>query len=81
MFEAFKIIKTIKKLVNDSGSIPGSLVTETEHLVKQKLYSIDEVAVMVVQVALRSNYISRDNLTPRGETLISEAEIVESNLE
>ena len=74
MFEGIKIVRAIKKLVKDSSGIPGSLVTETEHLAKQNFYSIEDVAVMIVQIALSSNYISRDNLTPRGEMLVSEAE-------
>ena len=74
MFEFIKIIIAIKKLVKDSSSIPGGLVTESEHLAKQKFYSIEEVAVMIVQIALNSNYMGRDNLTDRGEMLVSEAE-------
>jgi len=34
MFEGIKIIKAIRKLVKDSSGIPGSLVTESEHLAK-----------------------------------------------
>lgn len=81
MFEGIKIIRAIKKLVKDPSSIPASLVTESEHLAKQNIYSIEDVAVMIVQIALSSNYISRDNLTPRGEALVSEAESIESGLE
>ncbi len=81
MFEGIKIIKAMKKLVKDSSSIPGSLVSESEHLAKQKFYTIEEVAVMIVQIALSSNYISRDNLTDRGEMLVSEAEKLESDSE
>lgn len=81
MFEGFKIIKQLKKLSKDTSSIPSSLVTESEHLVKQNFYSAEDVAVMILQTALNLNYITRDNLNPRGEMLISEIEKYETENE
>lgn len=80
MFEGIRIVRSIKKLVKDSSNIPGSLVTECEDLAKQRLYTIEDVAVMVVQIALKSNYITRDILTERGEKLVSEAEKLTSDI-
>lgn len=74
MFEGFKIIGSLKKLTNNSSKIPSSLVTQSEHLVKQKLYTAEEVAVMILQTCFEQAYISRSNLKPRGEKLISEIE-------
>jgi len=74
MFEGIKIVRQIKKLVLGSSNIPGSLVTQSEHLAKQNLYTVEEVAVMIVQIALSNNYISRTDLTPKGELLVSEEE-------
>ncbi len=78
MFEGLKIIRCLKNLSKDTSNIPGSLVTESEHLVKQNFYSAETVAVMILQTALNLNYITRDNLKPRGEMLISEIEQYET---
>lgn len=79
LFEGIRIVKAIKKLTNKPEAIPGRLVTESEHLAKQKFFTIEEVAVMIVQIALESEYIDRNHLTLRGEKLISEVERLESN--
>ena len=81
MFEGIKIIKQLRNLSNDTRNIPSTLVTESEHLVKQNFYSAEDVAVMILQTALNLNYITRDNLKPRGEMLISEIEKYESENE
>ena len=81
MFEGINIIRSLKKLSNDTSNIPASLVSESEHLVKQNFYSAEDVAVMILQTALNLNYITRDNLKPRGEMLISEIEKYESENE
>jgi len=41
MFEGFKIVRSLKNLVNDTSNIPGNLVGENEHLAKQNIYSAE----------------------------------------
>ena len=81
MFEGFKIVWSLKKLVKNTSNIPGTLVGESEHLAKQNFYSAQDVALIIIQTALNMNYINRSNLTDKGEKLLSDIEKTEAELD
>ena len=47
---------------------------ESEHLVEHDSYTEEEMAGTILQIAIKQNYIKRENLTAKGEMLLSEAE-------
>lgn len=81
MFEGFKIVRSLKKLVKNTNNIPANLVGENEHLAKQKIYTAEDVAVMIIQTALHMKYINRNDLTDRGEMLLSAVEKADAELD
>ena len=50
------------------------MVIKSGHVVEQDSYTVDEIAGAILQIAIKHKYIKRENLTARGETLVSEAE-------
>ena len=72
MLEGIRIISAVKKLTTKPSRVPGHLVTEFEDLAKRNYFSIEDVAVMIIQTAIERNHIDREELTPRGEMLLSE---------
>ena len=52
----------------------GRMVIESEHLVEQNTYTVEEIAGTILQIAIKLNYINRENLTAKGEMLLSDAE-------
>ncbi len=51
---------------------------ESEHLVAQESYTVEEMTGIILLIAIKQNYIKRENLTDKGEMLVSEAEKHES---
>ena len=51
---------------------------ESEHLVGQDSYTAEEIAGVLLLIAIKQNYIKRENLTEVGERLVAEAEKRES---
>ncbi len=50
------------------------MVIESEHLVEHNSYSTEEIAGTILLIAIKLNYIKRENLTAKGEMFLSEAE-------
>ena len=50
------------------------MVIESEHLVEHNSYTAEEIAGTILQIAIKLNYIKRENLTANGEMFLSEAE-------
>jgi len=49
------------------------MITEPECLTEQDSYTVEEIAGTILQIAVKQNYINRENLTTKGEMLLSEA--------
>lgn len=47
---------------------------ESEDLVEKDSYTVEEITGTILQIAIKQNYIKRENLTTKGESLVSEAE-------
>jgi hypothetical protein len=47
---------------------------ESGHVVEQGRYTVDEIVGTILQIAIKHNYIIRENLTAKGGMLVSEAE-------
>jgi hypothetical protein len=52
------------------------MIIESE-LVEHNSYSTEEIVGTILQIAIKQDYIKRENLTSKGEMLLSEAEKLE----
>jgi len=50
------------------------MILESEYLVEHNSYTVEEIAGTILQIAIKLNHIKRENLTAKGEMLLSEAE-------
>jgi hypothetical protein len=48
-------------------------------VVEQVPYSVEEIVGTILQIAIKHHYIKRENLTAKGEMLVSEAEELEQD--
>jgi len=51
---------------------------ESEHMRVQDSYTVEEITGTLLLLAIKQNYIKRENLTDKGEMLVTEAEKRES---
>jgi len=51
---------------------------ESEHLLVQDSYTAEEITGIMLLIAIKQDYIKRENLTDKGEMLVTEAEKQES---
>ena len=73
MFEAWKIVKVLKKLTdNNADDISLRLIRQVEVEVKSRLFSVEEAAVMILSISISSGEIDRNILTERGKELVDE---------
>ena len=73
MFEAWKIVKVLKKLTdNKTEDISLRLIRQVEVEVKSRLFSVEEAAVMILSISISSGEIDRNILTERGKELVDE---------
>ena len=73
MFEAWKIVKVLKKLTdNNAEDISLRLIRQVEVEVKSRLFSVEEAAVMILSISISSGEIDRNILTERGRELVDE---------
>jgi len=49
------------------------MVIKSENMEEENSYSVEEITGIILQIAIKQNYIKRINLTPKGEMLVSEA--------
>ncbi len=54
------------------------MFTETEHLRVQDSYTVEEITGILLLIAIKQNFIKRQNLTDKGKRLVTEAEKYES---
>jgi hypothetical protein len=54
---------------------------ESEHTVAQDFYTVEEITGILLLLAIKQNYIKRENLTDKGEMLVTEAEKHDSRVE
>ena len=47
---------------------------ESEDLVAQESYTVEEMTGIILLIAIKQNYIKRESLTDKGEMLVSDAE-------
>jgi hypothetical protein len=52
------------------------MIIESE-LVEHNSYTTEEIVGTILQIAIKQDYIKRENLTTKGEMLLSEAEKLE----
>lgn len=57
------------------------MFTESEHLRVQDSYTTEEITGILLLLAIKQNYIKRENLTDKGEMLVIQAEKHESSVE
>jgi hypothetical protein len=55
------------------------MVIKSEQVVEQVPYTVEEIVGTILQIAIKHNYIKRENLTAKGEALVSEARAHEQN--
>lgn len=55
------------------------MIPEAEHLVAQNSYTVEQMTGTILLLAIKQNYIKRENLTAIGEKLVSEAEKYEQD--
>ena len=73
MFEAWKIVKVLKKLTdNKTEDISLRLIREIEVDVKKKIYKVEEAAIMILSISISSGEIDRNKLTENGKELVDE---------
>ena len=53
---------------------------ESGYLVAQDSYTVEEMTGVLLLLAIKQNYIKRENLTDKGEMLVAEAERHESTV-
>jgi len=53
------------------------MVIKSENMEEENSYSVEEITGIILQIAIKQNYIKRTNLTAKGEMLVSEAEKLE----
>jgi hypothetical protein len=54
---------------------------ESEHLRVQDSYTAEEITGILLLLAIKQNYIKRENLTDKGEMLVTQAEKHDSSVE
>jgi hypothetical protein len=54
---------------------------ESEHLVARDSYTVEEMTGVLLLLAIKQNYIKRENLTVKGEMLVAEAKALEQELD
>jgi len=75
MFEAFKIVKVIKKLTDDNADdISLRLIRQIEVDVKKKFITVKEAALMILSISIKSGEIDESILTEDGKKLVDEYE-------
>ena len=75
MFEAWKIVKVLKKLTdNKTEDISLRLIREIEVDVKKKIYKVEEAAIMILSISISSGEIDRNILTKTGKELVDSSE-------
>jgi hypothetical protein len=73
MFEAFKIVKVIKKLTDDNADdISLRLIRQIEVDVKKKFITVKEAALMILSISIKSGEIDESILTEDGKKLVDE---------
>ena len=73
MFEAWKIVKVLKKLTdNNADDISLRLIRQVEVEVKSRLFSVEEAAVMILSISISSGVVDRNKLTENGKELVDE---------
>jgi len=53
------------------------MVVKSEQVIEQDSYTVEEIVGTILQIAIKHNYIKRENLTAKGEMLVSEAQALE----
>ena len=51
----------------------GRMIIEPECLTERDSYTVEEIVGTILQIAIKHNYIKREDLTTKGEKLFSEA--------
>ena len=73
MFEGYKIIKVLRKLTNNNAqNISPQLIQDVEVSVKNKFYSIEEAAALILSVSISLGVVDRNKLTENGKELVDE---------
>jgi hypothetical protein len=54
------------------------MLIESGHIAAQDSYTVEEITGILLLLAIKQNYIKRENLTDKGEMLVTEAEKHES---
>lgn len=57
------------------------MVIKSEYVVEQVSYTVEEIVGTLLQIAIKHNYIKREDLTTKGEKLVSEARALERDSE
>lgn len=75
MFESFKIVKLLKKLTDDNAEdISLRLIRQVEADVKKKFITIEEAALMILSISIKSGEIDKSILTEEAKKLVDEYE-------
>jgi hypothetical protein len=75
MFESFKIVKIIKKLTDDNAEdISLRLIRQVEADVKKKFITIEEAALMILSISIKSGEIDKSILTEEAKKLVDDYE-------
>ena len=75
MFESFKIVKLLKKLTDDNAEdISLRLIRQVEADVKKKFITIEEAALMILSISIKSGEIDKSILTEEAKKLVDDYE-------
>ena len=75
MFESFKIVKLLKKLTDDNAEdISLRLIRQVEADVKKKFITIEEAALMILSISIKSGEINKSILTEEAIKLVNDYE-------
>ena len=75
MFESFKIVKLLKKLTdNNAEDISLRLIRQVEADVKKKFITIEEAALMILSISIKSGEIDKSILTEEAKKLVDDYE-------
>jgi hypothetical protein len=55
------------------------MVIKSEHLVEPASYTVEEIVGTLLLIAIKHNYIKSENLTTKGEKLVSVARAIEQD--
>jgi hypothetical protein len=57
------------------------MLIESGHIAAQDSYTAEEITGVLLLLAIKQNYIKRENLTVKGEMLVAEAKALEQELD